>query len=100
MTAERLPQLELFSGEAADLRAYWPAPGVFPLKRAAPSGKACEAELQFGMLAASRCIHAGGWYRVNHVKLSVCRFHAAHLARRKGIQVEPDPAELAIFEQH
>jgi hypothetical protein len=97
-------QPDLFSGDSFDWRAFWPKPQP-DLKAAPLSGKDCEF-LVFMWKSGrrnspkARCIHAGRSYRVNHVALSICRFHAAQLRRHNDIEVLPDADAIAALAEH
>ena len=99
---ETLKSGELFE----DLRAWWPARPGSNLKDAAPSDRHCECEIfwwKYGRRKApkARCVSRQAfWYQVNHLRLSLCRFHATQLARRKGVEVRPAAVDLAAFSQH
>jgi hypothetical protein len=102
MRDERQP--DLFSGEAFDWRAFWPKPkpdlGSAPL-----TGLPCGFTVylwKWGRRDAPKnnCIHAGRAYRVNHVPLSLCRFHAAQLARHAELDVVPDPDAITASADH
>jgi hypothetical protein len=72
---------ELFTGQ---LTAFLPRPTVIArIEDAAPSDRPCEWKP-----AGKDCVSTRAYrFRANHVLLSLCRFHAKVLARKKGVVV-------------
>jgi hypothetical protein len=98
-------QPDLFSGEATDWRAFWPAPGS-NLRDAAPSDSPCRCDIFFWKYGRrtfpkAHCVSNKAFlYKVNHLILSLCYFHASQLARRKGVVVSPEVTAMAAMAEH
>ena len=72
---------ELFTGQ---LTAFLPRRAVvLNLEDAKASDKPCEWHP-----GGKQCVSEKWyWFRVNHILLSLCRFHAKRMAQKKGMEV-------------